>query len=359
MIRFPAARPVVDDAEREQVLRVLESGQITQGSRTALFEEALADFLKVKHVVACASGTAALHLALSALGIRTGDEVLVPDLTYIATANAVTYTGARPVFVDVDVNRWGINLNDARKALTNRTAAIIPVHLYGVPCDMDQIRDFASRHKLHVVEDAAEGLGGNWKGKPLGTFGLGTFSFYGNKILTTGEGGAVATDDLAMARKLRLFRGQGQGDTKFRHDVIGFNYRMSDLHAAIGLGQLEHLEADLAHRMELFKEYRRRLGVAVRIPDHTGIAPWSFTCLLTSSGRNDVMKKLREQGIETRPMFVPLHEQPCYAGSYGHFPVATAMSRFGISLPTYVDMTLEDVDLVASTLLHALDQRDY
>jgi perosamine synthetase len=342
------------------VNRTLAANQLTMGSMVQWFEKMFAAHLNVKHVITCSSGTTALHLALVAAGIGEGDEVLVPNVTYVATANAVTYTGARPVLVDIDPLTWTIDVHDAEAKITSRTRAIIPVHLYGNPCDMDAIRFMAERNGLAVIEDAAEAIGASWRGHKCGTLGLmGCFSFYANKVITTGEGGAVATNDDVLASKLRLYRGQGQDPTRrYYHPVVGFNYRMTDMQAAIGVAQMHRLPELLKARRVVEGVYYEILenivGEPLRYPGDCTTAPWLFTfCLDDEIDREDVMRQLAGRGIETRPTFVPLHRLPPYASAES-FPVSDLAGDQGLSLPTHADMTPEDAAFIANEVREVL-----
>jgi perosamine synthetase len=318
------------------------------------FECEFAKFLNVPHVVAVANGTVALHLALHALDIGRGDEVLVPDLTYVATANAVAYTGATPVLVDVDLQTWNIDLRLARGKITERTRAILPVHLYGIPCDMAAVRDLANDYSLAVVEDAAEGLGGQYGCHSLGTLGdAGCFSFYGNKVVTTGEGGAVVTTNRDLAAFLRHYRGQAMTSIRYFHDAIGFNYRLTDLQAAIGLAQLQRVQDLLEKRRRVIQRYRTVLGMPH--PDPTW-APWLFTFLLPADvDRTRLADFLGCAGIETRPTFVPLHQMPMYRGLDQHFPHACVIGDRGISLPTFPELPAAAIDHICALLAKGLD----
>ena len=356
---IPVSQPSLGPAERALVNECLDNVQLTYGPMTRRFERELADYLKVRHVLATSSGTTALHLALVALGVGPRDEVLVPDLTFVATANAVFYTGAKVVLVDVDPRTWCLDLADAAQKVTRRTKAVVPVHLYGVPCDLAGLRELAEIHKLLIVEDAAEGLTGTYADRPLGSFGdAGIFSFYGNKILTTGEGGAVATDDEGLYQRLYLLRGQAlDPKRRYYHPEVGFNYRMTDLQAAVGVGQLGRLDQMVARRRDIFRLYRERLcyyGYAssgVR----TDVAPWLYTLLLHHSvERDDLMAWLATQGIETRPTFVPLHRLPTYRQEDHRFPVACRVGDHGLSLPTFPDLTFQQVDHICDVILKKL-----
>lgn len=349
---YPVSKPCLGTAEREFVSSVMNSGWLTQGRRVEQFEKELASYLGVNHVVCCSSGTTALHLALAAFGIGPGHEVLVPDLTFVATANAVSYTGAKVVLVDVDPHTWTINVDDAMRKVTSKTRAIIPVHLYGVACDMVSIRSFATNHNLLIIEDAAEAFGGRYYGEPCGSIGdAGVFSFYANKILTTGEGGAVVTNNSGLVGRLRLLRGQAQVPRqRYFHSEVGFNYRMTELQAAVGLGQMTHLDTMLRRRSEVCRRYRERL-VHLATSQSEESAPWLFTCLVSS--RDLLMQVLSSQGIETRPTFVPLHRLPMYQGVDPDFPVASMLGELGMSLPTYPELLNGEIDRICQEVLAA------
>ncbi|CAB4190511.1 WecE Predicted pyridoxal phosphate-dependent enzyme apparently involved in regulation of cell wall biogenesis [uncultured Caudovirales phage] len=351
-MRYPVSRPSLTQVEHLSLMATLSSGQITQGPRVADFENRLADYLNVPYVVACSSGTSALHLALLAAGVQPGDEVLVPDLSFIATANAVSYIGATPVLVEVELHSWNMDLSDAAMKVSSRTRAILPVHLYGVPCDMHRMREFAEIHGLMIVEDAAEALGGHFRGQKCGTFGVcGTFSFYGNKIITTGEGGAIATHSEEIYQLLKLYRGQGQGSKRFQHDVIGFNYRMTDMQASIGAAQVTRLNGLAAEREEIFASYDLHLNGFLETAHVVGSAPWLYTGLLPETvNRDEVILALERLDIETRPIFVPMHRQVMYERPDSQFPFSSLIADCGISLPTYNGMSDNDVRFICDTL---------
>lgn len=237
---IPVAEPSLDGREKEYVMECLESGWISgSGKYIDRFEESFARFCNARHGVAVANGTVALHVALLALGITAGDEVIVPDLTYIAAANSVLYCNAKPVFADVDPVTWTLNPAEVERKITPRTRAIIAVHLYGHPVEMGQIQKLAKNHKLFIIEDAAEAHGAEYKGRRIGSIGdIATFSFYGNKIITTGEGGMIVTNDDTLARQSRLLKGQGMDpERRYWFPMLGYNYRMTNIQAAIGLAQ--------------------------------------------------------------------------------------------------------------------------
>ena len=360
-MKYTIGQPSLGPHECGRVNRVIESGQLTQGPRVQEFERTLAEFLRVPHVVACSSGTTALHLALATLGVGPGDEVLVPDLTFVATANAVAYCGATPVLVDVDPVTWTIDLEEATKRLTSNTCAIIPVSVYGVPCNMLEVLAFADAHCLFVVEDAAEGFGGYVGDAACGTVGdMGTFSFYGNKIVTCGEGGAVATGSSITDGRLRFLRGQAMdARRRYFHTELGFNYRMTELQAAIGLGQMSHVGEMLHQRFELFTRYRRHLNGLGYIPEapHTSdtIAPWLFTMQVDGGIRDALISTLEEYGVETRPTFVPLHRLPMYDMPDSEFPIASIIGETGLSFPTHAKLTVDDVDTICGLVMQAAE----
>src|SRR5215207_70189 len=336
---IPVAAPVLAGREKEYVADCMESGWISSAGRyVELFEAEFAKFCGVRHAVSCCNGTAALHLSLAALGVGPGDEVIVPTLTFVATANAVTYCGARPVFADSEPETWNLDPAQVAAKVTPRTKGIVAVHLYGNPAEMDTLRALASRHGLFLVEDAAEAHGALHRGRRAGSLGdLAAFSFYGNKIIATGEGGMVVTDDDALAARVRLLRGQGMDpERRYWFPVVGYNYRMMNIPAAIGLAQLERAGWHTARRREVAAGYRRLLGNVPGLSwqaerDWARHAFWMFTILLgdeAADGRDRLMARLLEEGVETRPVFYPLHSLPPYreAARGEEFPVAERLA---------------------------------
>jgi perosamine synthetase len=363
---IPVAAPALNGNEKAYVLDCLESTWISSsGKYLDRFEAAFAEFCGVRHAIACSNGTTALHLALVALGVGPGDEVIVPTLTFVATANAVTYCGARPVFVDVDAETWAIDAAAVEAKVTPRTRGIIVVHLFGHPADMDAIGVIARRHGLFVLEDAAQAHGAEYRGRRAGSLGdVATFSFFGNKIITTGEGGMVTTSDDALATRMRLLRTHGMDpDRRYWHPVIGYNYRMTNIAAAIGLAQLERVQWQLDRRQELAAWYREELGrtgvlTCQAEKDWARHVWWMFSVLVSEDAgdRDGIMDALRRRGIETRPIVHPLHTLPPYveATRGERFPVAEAIARTGINLPTWAGLTREQVRSVCDQLLECL-----
>lgn len=361
--RIPVAAPVLDGRESEYVLECLTTTWISSSGRfIGEFENAFAAFCGVKHAVTTNNGTTALHLALVALGLQPGDEVIVPSLTYIASANVVRYCNAKPVFVDNDVDTFNLNVEDVAAKITPRTKGIMPVHLYGHPADLDPLLKLAERHGLFVLEDAAEAVGAKYKGRRIGGHGTcATFSFFGNKIITTGEGGMVTTNDDQLAARLRLFRGQGvDPERRYWFPVIGYNYRMTNIAAAIGLAQLERIDVHLHARKIIADGYNRRLAHLsdrIALPKTKAWAEhayWMYTILLrdtVAKHRDQVMQELDELGIETRPAFYPMHVLPPYRdASHGAFPQAELCGSRGINLPTHGRLTEHDLDRIAAAL---------
>jgi len=360
---IPVASPSFIGNEKKYVDDCMESGWISSaGKYIELFETGFAEFCGVKHAVACCNGTVALHLALLALGVEPGNEVIVPTLTFVATPNAVTYCGARPVFVDSESETWNLDPRQVEAKITPRTKGIIAVHLYGHPAKMSELKEIARRHNLFLLEDAAEAHGAMCDGRVVGSLGdAAVFSFYANKIITTGEGGIVVTDDDALAERARLLRGQGMDpNRRYWHSIVGYNYRMMNLPAAIGLAQLEKIDRQLELRSRIAELYRERLQKMPGIIFQAEQAwarhvYWMFSIVLeqdTWSDRDVVMDILREQRIETRPVFYPAHSMPPYINSVGGetFPVAENLSTNGISLPTWAGLTEDDIDHVCNAL---------
>ena len=365
--RIAVAAPMLNGNEKRYVLECLETTWISSiGRFITEFEGAFARFCGVEHAVAVSNGTTALHVGLVALGLKPGDEVIVPTLTYIATANAVTHCGAKPVLVDCDPRTLNMDPAAIGKKITARTKGIIPVHLYGHPADMDPIISVARDHGLFVLEDAAEAHGAEYKGRRVGGLGnAAAFSFFGNKIMTTGEGGMVTTNDSDLAAKLRLYRGQGlvQG-RRYWHSVVGYNYRMTNVAAALGLAQLEQIDALIGSRARLAGWYRSKLERLANKLVLQAAEPWTHpvlwmqTVMLQRGGeaeRDAVMRELDEAGIETRPVFYPMHLLPPYQEDATLYPYATRCASRGMNLPTHGHLTEAEVDRICGALEAALD----
>ena len=365
-IPIPLAQPDLSEVESAYVNHALATSWIAStGEFLERFETEFADLCGTRHALAVSNGTVALHLALLGLGIGPGDEVIVPSLTYIASVNAITYVGATPVFVDVDPVTWCLDPALVGAAITERTRAVMAVHLYGQPADMDALAVLAAAHSLVVIEDAAEAPLATYRGRPTGSLGnVATFSFYGNKILTSGEGGALTTDDDALAARMRLFRGQGMDlARRYYFPVIGYNYRLTNIAGALLCAQLSRRGELMQRRHEVYARYTAQLGVVDgielqhEVPQQTR-APWLFSVLVNSEfgrTRDELADILAAQGIETRPFFIPIHTLPPYVDPAGtvDLPVTVRLARTGLNLPTFSQLTDDQVDAVCEAIATA------
>ena len=361
---IPVATTDLSGNEERYVCEAIRSTWISSsGSFLSRFEREFAEACDARFCLGVSNGTTALHLVLAGMNVQPDDEVIVPSMTYIATANAVRYCGGEPVFVDVDPATWCITAEAIEAAITPRTRGIVVVHLLGQPADMDPIMRVASTHGLWVVEDAAEAPFATYKGRPVGSIGqAASFSFYGNKMLTSGEGGAITFQDPHMERRYRMLRGQGMDpDRRYFFPIVGFNFRMTNVAAAILCGQMERREQILDRRRQIWNQYVDRLsrisGIQLR-PTHdwAEISPWMFACLVDEQrlgiSRDDLAAGLLEHGIETRPMFVPLHTLPPYRHLLHRtapLPVTDRLGEQGIMLPTFTALTDQQIERICST----------
>jgi len=365
---IPVAEPNLAGNELDYVTACLRDNWISsQGPFVRRFESEFARYLGVPQALSTCNGTAALHLALTALGIGPGDEVIVPDLTFAASINAILYCGATPVLVDVDRLTWNIDPDEARLAISPRTRAIMVVHLYGQAAEMGALAELARTHGLSLIEDAAEALGATYQGQPIGTFGdAAAFSFFGNKLITTGEGGMLVMRDPEAAARARILRDHGMApERRYWHNMIGYNYRLTNLQAAIGVAQLERIDQFIARKLELAAHYSRHLS---EIPEL--VLPvtragsrnvyWIYSVIVDGDKfpvtRELLMDKLRLVGIETRFLFYPLHHMPCYTryGAGRQFPNTEWLSKSGISLPSSVNITVNEVNYICKEIHRAL-----
>jgi GDP-mannose 4,6-dehydratase len=362
---IPMAKPFLGKEELFNVIEAINSGWISsKGEFIKKFEQSFADYCNVRYGVSTSNGTTALHLALTALGIKEGDEVIIPDLTFIATANAVKYCGATPVFVDVHPDYWCINPSKIEEKITPRTKAIIPVHLYGHPCDMDPIINLAKKYNLYIIEDAAEAHGAEYKGKKVGSFGdISCFSFYGNKIITTGEGGMCLTNNETLFNKMQILRDHGMNpNKKYWHDVIGFNYRMTNIQAAIGLAQLKKIEEILLEKRRIAGQYNAYLKELkdegkITLPPEEKWAKnvyWMYSILINEKNviRDELMQYFKEKDIEIRPFFYSIHEFPPYKNSElkNYNPNSVELSKRGINLPSFNGLSNEEIKKICNEL---------
>lgn len=355
---IPVYQPSLHGNEKLYAIDCLDSTWISsKGKYLSLFENSVARFVGIEFASAVSNGTVALHTALLALGVGPGDEVIVPALTYIASVNAIAYTGATPVFADSLPDTWQLDPADVRRKITGRTKAIMLVHLYGHPCDMDAFAALAAEHNLLMVEDCAEALGTYYKGRHVGTFGhIATFSFYGNKTITTGEGGMVITNDHTLFQRMLHFKGQGLATYRqYWHDVVGYNYRMTNICAAIGLAQMEQIDVILPKKRALAEHYRQALkGLPLSLHDEaadTTHSYWMVSILLDAPRHRDsLMAYLGENQIETRPLFYPINTMPMYSSHFVRCPVAEDIARRGINLPSWPDLSLAQIERIANTI---------
>jgi perosamine synthetase len=364
-IIIPVCSPQFGENEVQRVAECVRSTWVSGISKyVEEFEDKFAKYCNCKYGIATNSGTTALHLALAALGIGNRDEVIIPTFTMIATANVVTYTRANIALVDAESETWNIDVSKLEEKVTKRTKAIIPVHTYGHPANMDTILDFAKKHRLYVIEDAAEAHGAEYKGRRIGSIGdVGCFSFYANKIITTGEGGMIVTNNEELAEKARWLRAHAYGrqGMHFYHEALGFGYRMSGMQAALGLAQLERIDEFISIRRKNAKLYNSLLSELEKkiiLPPEASWAKnvyWMYSILIQDRfgiSRDELIKKLELEGIETRTFFYPIHVQPIYAKQYRgqSFPVADELSIKGINLPSGNNLTADEVTYVCECI---------
>ena len=360
---IPVSEPDIGEKEIEYVDDAVRSGWVSShGKYIDEFEKEFSKFIGTEYGLTVSNGTTALHLALSALGIKENDEVIVPDLTFISPVNAVLYCNATPVLCDIYMNNWCIDADKIEKLITSKTKAIIVVHLYGNSADMDKIMEIAKNHKLYVIEDTAESLGTTYKGKKLGSIGdIGCFSFYGNKTMTTGEGGFCTTNNKELYERMSMLRDHGMTPKKrYWHEFIGYNYRMTNLQAALGVAQLERIDYFIERKHEIGKMYRERLKNKVALhpegTDYQGTY-WLYSILMRDEKeRDNLMDFLYNNGIDTRRFFYPVHIMPRYRKySEENYPVSTDIAERGINLPSGVKLKDEEVNYVCDKIIEFLN----
>lgn len=359
-INVPIASPDLAGNEFKYLMDAFISTWISStGEYIGRFENNFSRYCQCKYGIAVSNGTAAIHLALIALGIGKGDEVIVPDLTFAASVNPVLYVGATPVIVDVEKDSWCIDPKEIEKAVTKKTKAIIPVHLYGQPCEMDKIMKIAKKYNLYVIEDCAEAHGAKFKGRKVGSFGnIGCFSFFANKIITTGEGGMCVTNSKELYSKICVLKDHGMNKSKkYWHDEVGYNYRMTNLQAAIGVAQLERIEDILEKRSLVEKNYFNKLSNVSFIEfqkknlTNRDKTTWLICALIKNGRRDECIGMLAKMGIDTRPFFYPLSSMNLYKKyAFGVNPITKEISKMGINFPTANDLSLEKIEKIGKVL---------
>jgi len=357
-IKIPVYKPCLNGNELKYVTDCITSTWISsKGTYIKKFEEGFASYIGASHAISVSNGTVALHLAFLALEIGSGDEVIVPSLTYVASVNSIIYVGAKPVFVDVDAATWQMSIDDVRSKITSKTKAILAVHLYGNACNMDELEKICKEKGIHLVEDCAEALGTTYQKKSTGNFGIiSTFSFFGNKTITTGEGGMVVTSDENLANKIFKLKTQGltqAGD--YWHDCIGYNYRMTNICAAIGVAQLEQIDEFLSKKRKnaaLYLEHLKTENIEVQQTEkNVEHSFWMFSVLFENNAlRNKTSALLRENGIETRPVFHAAHKMPMYGQTDLHLPIAEQIAQRGLNLPSYPDLQDSEIETITQLI---------
>jgi len=354
---IPIAKPLIGEEEKKAVLSVLDSDIIAEGPKVKEFEERFARYIGVKHAVATSSGTTALHVALLACGIKAGDEVITTPFTFIATANSILYCNAKPIFADIEEDTFNLDPEKIEEKITKKTKAILPVHLYGHPCDMDEIMKIAGDNKLAVIEDACQAHGATYNNKKVGSFGTGVFSFYPTKNMTTAEGGMLTTNDEKIAESCRLLRAHGSR-ARYHHEILGYNYRMTDIAAAIGLCQLKKLDQFNKKRIEnanyLTNKIKSIEGIVTPSVKNNCVHVFhQYTVRVKNNKRDTVIEKLKENNIGFGVYYpVPIHKQDLYTrlGYKDKLPVAEKISGEVLSLPIHPAVTRNDLDKIVSAI---------
>lgn len=364
---IPLSSPDVTHREIEAINQVLSTPFLSIGPKIKEFEEKIANYIGVKYAIAVNSGTSGLHLCIRSLDIKDGDEVITTPFSFIASANCILFERAKPVFVDIDKNTLCIDVNKIEEKITKKTKAILPVHIFGHPCQMDKIMEIARKHNLKVIEDACEAIGAEYKGRKVGSFGnCGVFAFYPNKQITTAEGGMVVTNDEKIAKLCQSMRNQGrdEGDAWLSHSRLGYNYRMTEMSAALGVAQMDRVDEMLEKRQKVANLYNKRLSEieGIKIPY---IAPnvkmsWFVYIIrlddkrFLKEDRDQIMKELKARGINCRDYFPPIHLEPFYVKTFGYkkgsFPLTEKVSGLTIALPFYNNLTEKEINYICSSL---------
>lgn len=370
-MRIPLSSPDLNQADKAAVLEVLDSPSLSLGPKLAGFERATAHIAGTRHAVATNSGTSALHLCVRAAGIGDGDEVITTPFSFVASANCILFERGKPIFVDIDPVTYNIAPGAIEAAITSRTKAILPVHVFGRPCDIEAVLAIARRHGLVVIEDACEAIGAEYRGRPVGSFGqTGVFAFYPNKQLTTGEGGVLVTDDDRVARQCYSWRNQGRRDSGgwLEHDEIGYNYRLSDINCALGISQMTRLEEIVTARQRVAALYDQALSTISEIvpprldEPHCRISWFVYVVRLADEfnrgHRDQLIAELRKRGVDCRNYFPPIHLQPLYRRMFqyrpGSFPVTEHVSDRTVALPFFNRLSERQIESVCTALREAV-----
>ena len=371
MMEVKQFQPYIGKEEYDLIKDCFSSNWITEGPKAKEFSEKLCKLIGCKYGVFAPNGTLSLYLGLKAIGVKPGDEVIVPDFTFIASANAVEMIGAKPIFADIDLKTLHIDINKCEELITTKTKAIMPVHIYGTSANMDSVMKFANKYNLKVIEDAAQAIGVKWKGKHCGSFGdVGSFSFFADKTITTGEGGFVCTNDKKIYKNLLYLRNQGRIDRgSFKHPEIGYNFRITDIQCAVGLAQLKKLDIIIEKKQNILKIYKDNLknikGITILEPIN-GSNHIPFRVAISFDRKIDeIMKYLSTHNIETRTFFYPIHKQPCYMNcdcvndKCSDFVNSSYVYEHGLCMPSYPELKKEQIEYVCNKLKDALNINDF
>lgn len=364
MIKVPIYQPSLSGNEKTYVLDCLDSNWISsRGEYIHRFESKFAEYIGTRFASSVFNGTVAMHLCLLALGLGPGDEVIVPSFTYIASVNCIRYVGATPVFVDSLADTWQMDPDDVARKITKRTKAVIAVHIYGHPCDMSRLRRICDENTLYLIEDCAEAIGSQIGGRHVGTFGdISGFSFFGNKTITTGEGGMVVTNHPELHRRVQQLKNQGLSTSQeYWHDIVGYNFRMTNIQAAIGLAQLEQVASFIEAKTRIANQYRKYFATCKEVSFHSEHPDvkhsyWMCSILFKNSAvRKHVRDHLKSIGVETRPAFPPVHFMPPYNNKFQTFPVAENLGERGANLPSWPGLSSDLVELISHEILESLE----
>lgn len=368
MRKIQIAKPYIDDKDIEGVVEVLKSGWLSLGPKYKKFEQDFAKFVGVKYACAVSSGTAALHLGVKALGLKTGDEVITSPFSFVSSSNCLLYEGVKPLFLDIEETTCNMDPSLIEKVITKKTKAILPVHIFGQSADMDSIMQIARRYNLKILEDSCESLGATYKGKMVGTTGdIGTYAFYPNKQMTTGEGGMIVTNSQDIYDLCDSMRNQGRGKSEdwLRHERIGFNYRIDEMSASLGITQLEKIDWMIEEKRKIASWYNHALegidGIEAPVigPDRT-YSYFVYVVRVKKGKRDHLMDKLNQEDIQTKPYLPVIHLQPFMRKMFGYkggdLPVAERVSAETLALPLYIGLKLKDVEYIVSRIKASINE---